>query len=108
MGDTLSTVPSDAYVGFKQIRGSQTAPYRLQYAFRFYGFGNSALAEVWEGMAQRTSTISVPVGAAYEIRRVRGVVSYYLNGAKVYESTRPSFGALIVNACLYTARDSLP
>lgn len=108
MGDTLDTVPSDAFVGLKQDRDNQTAPYRLEHAFRFYGFGNSALFEIWEGFVQCTSTASFPVGAAYEIRRVQGVVSYYINGVRVYESPRPSSGALIVNACLYTAGDSLP
>lgn len=107
MGDTLTTVPSDAYVGFKQARDGQTAPFRLQYAFRFYGAGSNALVEIWEGQQQRTATASFPLGGAFEIRRVQGVVSYYINGVEVYQSAQPSVGPVLVNACLYTAGDEL-
>lgn len=107
MGDVLSAAPSDAYVGFKQTRDGQVAPYRLQYAFRFYALGNTPIMEVWEGSTRCTQPSVFPLGGSFEIRRVDGTVSYYVNGAPVYESAQPSFGALVVNACLYSAGDSL-
>lgn len=108
MVESFTAAPVDVYLGFKYMRANQTVPYGLAYAFRVYQMGMQCLIEIWEGSTQRVAAVPYVLGTALEIVRVRGQVTYYIAGQLVYTSTVPSIGMVLVNACLFSAGDTLP
>ena len=108
MVEAITAVPVDTYLGFKYARANQTQPYRLAYAFRIYKLGTQASYELWEGTAQRVGANPYVLGTPLEIVRASGQVTYFVNGSLVYSSAVPSKGPLLVNACLFSAGDTLP
>lgn len=108
MVESFSAAPVNVYLGLKYTRVNQTAPYALAYAFRIYQLGTQALYEIWEGSVQRLGAMSYVLGTPLEIVRANGQVTYYVNGLLVYTSGVPSTGPVLVNACLFSAGDTLP
>jgi hypothetical protein len=102
-------MPLGIVVGFKPAgaRIPQDNPNLIQHGI--YGYLSQGLpnVDILESGKQRASFAYTP-GQSIEIRRVGEKVTYLINGAQVYASSVPSFGAVIVNACLYASGDTLP
>lgn len=108
MVESFSAAPVDVFLGFKYTRDGQTAPYGLAYAFRLYALGVNCIFEIWEGPLQCVGPSPYTLGQPLEIIRLGGQVLYNVNGAQVYASSKRSSGPLLVNACLFSAGDTLP
>lgn len=106
--DTIDTAPVDLFVGLKPTRANTGAPATLAYALRFFSVGSSVMFEVWEAGHKVRGAAGYTLGTTWEIRRVNGVVTYYVAGAAVYESRTPSRVPVLVSACLYAAGDAIP
>lgn len=106
--DTIDLAPVDIFVGLKSTREVVGAPMLLGYALRFYSAGTSVLYEVWEAGKKVRNAVAYTLGTSWEIRRVNGVVSYYVNSVLLHESTVPSRGPVLVSSCLYAATDQIP
>lgn len=104
---SVDTMPTGIAIGFKYARVFPIAPSRIDYGFRLYAVGVTTVIEVWEGVQKRMSASAYTLGTALEIRRVGGKVIYLVGGQVVYKSSLPSLGAMIVNACLYSAGDEV-
>lgn len=104
---SVDTIPTGIAIGFKYERLFQMAPSRIDYGFRLYAVGVTTVIEVWEGTQQRMSAAPYTLGTALEIRRVGGKVIYLVGNQVVYKSSLPSLGAMVVNACLYSAGDEV-
>jgi hypothetical protein len=104
----IDAVPAGIAIGLKGSRAFTSNPSAINYAARFYAVGTGTSMEIWEGAAQRMIARTYTLGTSVEIRRVASIVQILVGGALIYESKTPSFGALIVNACLYSAGDTVP
>lgn len=94
-------------IGLKQTRYPQALPNVLTHGFYFQR-SLVDLFQVMEGGSVRTTLAERAADDVFEIRRVRGQVTYWRNGALVYTSDVMSYGPVLVGACLYASGDSLP
>lgn len=102
-------IPAGMFVGLKGSRVGPTAPELLTHAFYIYA---AALGKAFVEVRERGVLVGVAtaytLGSLLEIRRDGGRVSYWIAGAKVRDSAVASRGPVLVNACLYSAGDTLP
>lgn len=73
------------------------------YSFSLYGDWVIAM----EGGIQKGTPVQVALGDIVELRRLRGRVTYVLNGITFYTSAIASTGLVRVTGCLYAAPDYL-
>lgn len=106
--DTLDAAPVDLFVGLKASRANVGAPATLAYGLRFFSLGGAVRVELWEAGRKVRDAVVFTLGNTWEIRRVNGVVTYYLAGSAVRESPTPSREPVLVSACLYAAGDAIP
>lgn len=106
--DTIDSAPVDLFVGLKASRKHVGAPATLTHALRFTSVGAGVVYEVWEQGRKMRAAATYTLGNTWEIRRVNGVVTTFVNGLAVYESASPSHGPVLVSACLYSAGDAIP
>lgn len=102
-------MPVGIVVGFKSATAPipQDNPNLIQHGVYGYLSQGVPTVDVMESGKTRASFVYTR-GQSIEIRRVGEKVTYWINEAQVYASAAPSFGALIVNACLYASGDTLP
>ncbi len=93
--------------GFKSVRNRLTIPETINYAFYFQSVAGLLFASVVELGHTRVADVEVDPSATFEIRRLAGQVLFLIDGIVVYRSTVRSSGALVVNACMYLAGDSI-
>lgn len=105
---TIDAIPAGTYVGLKGSRSGVTAPELITHAFYIYGIAGAAFVEVRERGARQGAASAYTLGDLLEIRREGGRVSYWLAGVKLRDSQLPSYGPVLVNACLYSAGDTIP
>ena len=94
-------------IGFKGSRAAQTDITQIENGFYFTSVNGIGFVTVFELGKNVSGTSSFPSLASFEIRRYKNHVTYWVNGAVFYESTVPSFGLKIVNACLDMTGDKV-
>lgn len=95
-------------MGLKTSRARQTQTSLIEHGYAFGGGATAPLYKVVERGADKTMFTARSLSALFEIRRVAGVVYYYVDSALVYTSTERSYGPKIVNVCLYSSGDEVP
>lgn len=74
------------------------------YAFAAMGF---RFAQPYEAGHPRAPAEAIDATSELELRRIAGVVTYWLDGVEIYESMDPSAGPTVLAASLYSPEDSL-
>lgn len=111
-GDVFArfTVPAGVIgvrMGFKGARAQPTLPSLITHGFYFQR-GIHDQFQVTENGAAKTTFGDRAESDVFEIRRVKGAVTYWRNGVLLYSSAVPSTGPVLVNACLYQSGDGAP
>lgn len=106
--DSLDVAPSGMIIGFKTTRANNTDPTQILHGLYFYPVGDAVFADIRE----RGRLVGAPqhytLGTPWTIRRVGEEISYWLGNVLLARTRALSLDALLVNACLYAAGDSVP
>lgn len=94
-------------VGFLYVNEPNIQPTRVTHGFFVASQSGVVVAKVIENGVYKTSGFEVGTNVELEIRRVAGVVSYFIDGEPVYTSATRSSLAAVVNACLYASGDGV-
>lgn len=108
VADTLDALPTGIVIGLKASRAGPTAPELITHGLYLYAAAGKCFVEVRESGLRVGTPQALAIGDTFEIRREAGRVSYWLAGVHWMHSARRSTGPVLVNACLYSAGDSLP
>ena len=104
----FSVVLSGAVVvGLKSRRLNQLTPELIEHGMLFQLVGGLRYVRVVEYGEVKTGFEPFTDDEVFEIRRLRGVVTYYKGHRRLYTSTRISTGPRLVNACLYVSGDTV-
>lgn len=103
----LEATPAGIMLGFKTARYPQDNPNLIQHGFYAYGQGGKPFLDIMES-GQTRATVSYTLGQPIEIRRIGAQVLYLVDNTLVYQSKVSSYGAVLVNACLYASGDTVP
>ena len=104
----LAALPVGVLVGLKHGRAFPTSPELIENGLYLYTIGGQAFVEVRERGAARGAAQAYALNATLEIKREAGRVTYLAAGVLLWASTVLSTGAVLVNACLYSAGDTIP
>lgn len=105
--------PADCYVSFKVpassavIIGFNHLSGGVNFNEIAHGFYCGTFARVYESGAAKGEVFSFARTDTFIIERVNGVVTYYKNGARLYQSLVPSVGSAIVDASMYAGGDRI-
>jgi hypothetical protein len=102
MGDVVG-----ARVGLEPSASDSTSLEVLTHALYFYQDGASNVYVVVESGQAMTPPAAYAFDDAWAIRRVGALVTYWCNGALVYQSAAPSAGELQVGGRLYSSGDTI-
>lgn len=80
---------------------------RMTHALYFHLNGGRPVVRVMENGGAVGGRISYNTGDTFEIRRYKGVVSYWRSGTQFYTSLRDSSGALFVGTSMYGSGDEI-
>lgn len=94
-------------IGLKGSRARQTVPDGVEHGIYFQRAGGIDVFRLIERGAPVTSTTTRSVDDTFEIRRIKGVITYLRNGTVIHTSELVSKGAKVLNACLYASGDEL-
>lgn len=108
MSASIDELPIGVMLGLKAGRAGETAPELIEHGLYIYAVGGQAFIEVRERGARQGEAAAYTLGTTFEVRRQAGAVSYWLDGVHLRDSSRPSHGPVLVNACLYSAGDTIP
>jgi len=95
-------------IGLKTARTKQTQPSLIEHGFVFSGSSAAPQFKIVERGVDLSPFISRSLTALFEIRRVGGQVSYYVDSVLYYTSEVPSYGPKIINVCMYSSGDEVP
>ncbi|MES2347024.1 MAG: hypothetical protein V4641_05570 [Pseudomonadota bacterium] len=96
-------------IGLKGSRMKPAVPSLIEHGWFFQKVGSVDLVQPIEQGVPIGAPISGRTGTTvFEVRRVKGQITYRMDGTLVYTSSRPSVGAKVVNCCLYASGDSAP
>lgn len=104
---TMPKGTTGALVGLKGSRSRQTLPSLIEHGWYFQSAGGADVAQVVEGGSPQTALATRLDTDSFEIRRQGADVIYLKNGTVVHNSTLPSLGPKLVNACLYASGDHI-
>lgn len=104
---SLAGNESGVILGLRSGRVNPVNTGLVEHGFFFQSAGGVNFVQVIESNALKTAVTIYTPATQFEIRRVNGHVSYWKDGVAVYVSLKPSFGAKVVNACLYASGDSV-
>lgn len=114
LGDDVHTIFSapggvvGIVLGFRsRDRSQQTEPTLIEHGFYLQSIGPLDFYSVIERGRERTTPAERAASDVLEIRRVRGEVTYLVNGVLTWTSTARSFGAKFITSTLYAAGDSI-
>ena len=79
----------------------------LTHAFFIVSVNGARAIQVIENGQLKGSPLPCPAGAVLYIRRVRGVVEYFINSTRVYTSTTRSTGTIRGGSVLYASGDKI-
>lgn len=96
------------YIGLRAaVRYHQHLPIYITHGF-YFERDNGDMVRVVESGVQVMAPVVHRATDVFEIRRIAGVVTYWINGDLTYESSVRSSGLVLVNACLYASNDDAP
>lgn len=94
-------------IGLRTGRPNPAMTARIEHGMFFQSAGVANLVQVIEGNVTKTEPVTYEPTDQFEIRRVGNRVTYWQGGVILYTSQTPSFGAKVVNACLYASGDNV-
>ena len=94
-------------LGLKGSRRKQTVPELIEHGFYFQSLGGTNLVQIIERGVAKSTNAARAANDTFEIRRVGGAVTYLKNNVRIYSSSQPSRGPLVVNTCLYASGDAV-
>ncbi len=96
-------------LGLTNDRENVTDRARITHGFFFTSTANGGMqAQVIESARTRTSTRTYNEETLFEVRRVEGQVTYWVDGVLAYASRVPSAGQVSVGSVLYATGDVAP
>lgn len=107
---TVFTMPAGGagvVIGFRSGRARNTAPDLVEHGLYFQSVAGYDMVQVCELGVAKTLLVPRTASDTFEIRRVAGMVTYWINATLLYTSHRPSYGVKLVNACLYASGDAV-
>lgn len=108
VSDAFDAAPSGIVIGFKADRVVNTDPTRILHGLYFYTVANVAFVEVRE-LGQRVGQpMRYTLGTPWMIRREADRVTYWMGSVLFAATAAKTLLPLLVNACLYSAGDSVP
>lgn len=94
-------------VGFRSERLRDTVPELVEHGLYFQSAAGHDMVQVIECGVIKTALVARQDSDIFEIRRVNGVVTYWIGTTRIYRSTIKSMGVKLVNACLYASGDAV-
>lgn len=106
----FTMVPAVGVVlGFAPDRDDPTNMLRVTHGFSFTKSANDdARAQIIEAGVTKGGVHTYDDETEFQVRRVSGVVTYWIDGEMIYVSRTPSVGEIIVGTALYASGDAAP
>ena len=97
-----------AYIGLTASLEEVTSTDRFTHAFYFHQSAGRMLYKIKDGGVAVSNDTEYATGTEFKIRRVAGVVTYWVGGALIHTSSIASIGEVHVGTALYASGDAVP
>lgn len=105
---SVDDLPAGIALGLKSTRLLPAELALLDHGLFVFPVAGEAFVQVIENGRQIGTPQAYVLTTTLEVRRVGSVMTYWNNGVLLASTKAHTAGALIVNACLYSAGDSVP